>query len=81
MGDNPAPMIMAVIASTVWLIAAYFLANSPAMAARRVRGEQGDTRPESGFEAGARSRAIPPRTHGGWRRSCHATDSGPADPF
>ena len=55
MPTNPATVILAVIASiaaTVWLIAAYYLANSPAMAARRARGDEGSASPESGYAPG-----------------------------
>ena len=44
MSPNPAPLILALIAAvaaTVWLIAAYFLANSQAIAAKRDRSEPG----------------------------------------
>jgi hypothetical protein len=55
MVTNPAPLILALLTSiavTVWLIGAYYLANSPAIAARRERGEEGAATSGLGFEPG-----------------------------
>jgi len=55
MSANQAPTILALIASvavTSWLYAAFYLANSPALAAKRGRTEPGKADPESGLAPG-----------------------------
>ncbi len=55
MSANQAPTILALIASvavTSWLYAAFYLANSPALAAKRGKTEPGKVDPGSGLAPG-----------------------------
>ena len=75
--------LIAATAATVWLISAYYLVNSPAIAARRSRAEPGKVDDQSGRSRGRRRSSGPLKwtstsrgRRRGWRRPWRGAGSG-----